>query len=217
MFTSGYSGGEGESAYTNTASLSTWFSSDDDTYAVGLVNGEAVLGVPYNVTTSTGLTGGTVTANKTSAAAGETVTLTGTPAAGYVLNTLTVTQGETVVTLNTDNTFTMPAGDVTVTAVFVPVFGPATFTLPAAVRTVEESAFEGSTAIGVVYVPDTCTAIGADAFKNCTGLTQIRLPKNCTIGDGAFDGCTGLIAVYAPAGGTTEAWCTQANIPFIWE
>ena len=147
---------------------------------------------------------------------GETVTLTVTPAAGCVLSGLTVTQGETAVTV-TNNAFTMPAGDVTVSAVFVPVFGPATFTLPAAIKTIEESAFEGDAAIDNVYVPDTCTAVGANAFKDCTGLTQIRLPKDCTIGDGAFDGCTGLIAVYAPAGGTTETWCTGHNINFAAE
>ena len=46
------------------------------------------------------------------------------------------------------------------------------------------------------------------------GLTQIRLPKNCAISDTAF---TGLIAVYAPADGTTEAWCIRADIPFVGE
>ena len=36
-------------------------------------------------------------------------------------------------------------------------------------------------------------------------------------GDTAFTGCTGLIAVYAPAGGTTEAWCMRVDIPFVGE
>lgn len=147
---------------------------------------------------------------------GESVTLTVTPAEGYVLSSLTVTQGETEVTV-TNNSFTMPAGDVTVTATFIPSFGPANFTLPAAIRTIEESAFEGNTAIGIVYVPDTCTGIGANAFKNCAGLTQIRLPQNCVIDDTAFDGCTDLIAVFAPAGGTTAAWCAGHNITFAAE
>ena len=147
---------------------------------------------------------------------GESVTLTVTPAEGYVLSGLTVTQGETPVEV-TNNAFTMPAGDVTVSAVFVPVFGPATFTLPAAIKTIEASAFEGGTAIGVVYVPDTCTAIGANAFRDCTGLTQIRLPKNCTIDGTAFKDCTGLIAIYGPAGGTTETWCADHKITFVAE
>ena len=89
--------------------------------------------------------------------------------------------------------------------------------LPAALERIEESAFEGNPAMHVVYVPDTCTAIGANAFKDCTGLTQIRLPKNCTIDGTAFSGCTGLIAIYAPAGGTTETWANGSGIPFAAE
>ena len=63
-------------------------------------------------------TNGTVTASPTTAAAGATVTLTVTPADGYELQTLTVKDaGDNTVTV-TDNQFTMPAGNVTVTAVF---------------------------------------------------------------------------------------------------
>lgn len=112
---------------------------------------------------------------------------------------------------------TMPAHNLTVKAVWAPVFGPATFTLPAAIKTIEESAFEGNPVMRVVYVPDTCTAIGANAFKDCTGLTQIRLPKNCTIDGTAFSGCTSLIAIYAPAGGTTETWANGNGIAFVVE
>ena len=115
-----------------------------------------------------------------------------------------------------DETITVTA-NTAVTAVWVPVFGPATFTLPAAIRTIEESAFEGNPAMIVVYVPDTCTRIDANAFKGCTGLTQIRLPKNCTIDGTAFSGCTNLIAIYAPAGGTTETWANGRGIPFAAE
>lgn len=53
------------------------------------------------------------------AAENDTVTLTAAPDAGYELDTLTVKQGENDVAV-TDNSFAMPAGDVTVTAVFVP-------------------------------------------------------------------------------------------------
>ena len=59
-----------------------------------------------------------------------------------------------------------------------------------------------------------CTSLGANAFRDCTGLTQIRLPKDCAIGDGAFDGCTGLSAIFAPAGGSTQAWAEAHGIPF---
>ena len=67
---------------------------------------------------------GTVTANPTAAKAGATVTLTPVPDEGYALSTLTVTDrfGDAVrVTENSDGTytFTMPNGQVTVTAIFV--------------------------------------------------------------------------------------------------
>ena len=73
---------------------------------------------------------GTVTANPTAAKAGATVTLTPVPDEGYALSTLTVTDrfGDAVrVTENSDGTytFTMPNGQVTVTATFVQVEEPA--------------------------------------------------------------------------------------------
>ena len=61
---------------------------------------------------------GTVTPSKTEAAEGDVITLTVTPAEGYELETLTVMMGETPVTVTADNTFTMPAGDVVVSATF---------------------------------------------------------------------------------------------------
>ncbi len=73
---------------------------------------------------------GTVTANPTAAKAGATVTLTPVPDEGYALSTLTVTDrfGDAVrVTEQADGTytFTMPNGQVTVTATFVQVEEPA--------------------------------------------------------------------------------------------
>ena len=59
---------------------------------------------------------GTVTANEY-AVAGEIVNLTVTPDKDYELESLTVKQGETEITV-TDNKFEMPAGAVTVTATF---------------------------------------------------------------------------------------------------
>ncbi len=61
---------------------------------------------------------GTVTADKLSANEGESVTLTATPDDGYILNAYSVkdSNGETVAV--TDNSFVMPASDVTVTATF---------------------------------------------------------------------------------------------------
>lgn len=52
------------------------------------------------------------------------------------------------------------------------------------------------------------------AFKGCTGLTQITLPKDCDIRDSAFNGCTSLHVIFAPAGGATEQWARDHGVPF---
>lgn len=61
---------------------------------------------------------GQITAKPTSAKAGDTVTITASPSEGFVLNTLTVTDGAENPVDITNNSFTMPAGDVTVSATF---------------------------------------------------------------------------------------------------
>ena len=71
----------------------------------------------YTVTLPTGLTGGTVAADKTSAKFGETVTLTITPNNGFTIKT--VKYNDTAITVDEDvYSFTMPASDVTVSATF---------------------------------------------------------------------------------------------------
>ena len=72
--------------------------------------------IDYTITISE-TTNGTVTVDKVTANMGEEVTLTVTPNVGYTLDALTVKVGETTITV-TDNKFTMPAGDVVVTATF---------------------------------------------------------------------------------------------------
>ena len=77
----------------------------------------------YNINIASNITGGTVTANPTSAVAGTNVTLTITPYGLNELNTITVTgnsSGNTITLSGTGNTrtFTMPNEDVTVNATF---------------------------------------------------------------------------------------------------
>ena len=73
-------------------------------------------GTQYNITV-TQPQHGTISA-PTQAYAGSTVTLTATPETGYCLSSWTVKKGNTNITV-TNNQFTMPEGDVTVTATFV--------------------------------------------------------------------------------------------------
>lgn len=83
-----------------------------------LVNNAADVKVGYTVTVSDS-ENGSVTADKEVAAANDTITLTSAPAEGYELDELTVTDASgAAVTVNADNTFTMPASNVTVAATF---------------------------------------------------------------------------------------------------
>ena len=78
--------------------------------------------IDYNITINENFTGGTVIPKVggnevTTAHYGDTVSLDIQPYENYELSSLTVTSGETAVTV-TNNTFTMPAGNVSVNALF---------------------------------------------------------------------------------------------------
>ena len=90
----------------------------DETLAV-LTNAEATYEslITYTVTIADTIEHGTVRADKSPATKGETITLTATPADGYKLGSYTVKNGEESVIV-TNNTFTMPASNVTVSATF---------------------------------------------------------------------------------------------------
>ena len=110
--------------------------------------------------------------------------------------------------------FTMPPSEVIITAFFH--FGPASFTMPEQLTTIEDSAFEGNTLITAVDA-HSVTHVGANAFRGCTGLTQIRLDGACQIDETAFADC-GTVYIFAPGGGDTEDWCRgRTGIVFVEE
>ena len=81
--------------------------------------------VLYQVNMSSSIRSGAVTADKPSATMGETVTLTLTPSEGFEFNTLSIKDADdrkidtSEVTAGEQFTFTMPAGNVTVSATFM--------------------------------------------------------------------------------------------------
>ena len=112
--------------------------------------------------------------------------------------------------------FVMPDMPVTVQFALVPVFGGADFVLPANLAIIEANAFQGDGLISAVDAGH-CAVIGAEAFKNCVNLSQIRLSYFCQIDPSAFDGC-GTVYVFAPSGGQTEAACAAiGNCVFVAE
>ena len=101
--------------YAGTITLS---STDAESVEVSLSG--SVTGQIYDVNVATGLTGGSIGADPTSAEAGETISLTATPNAEYTFGSWSVYKHgdqSTTVTV-TNNQFTMPAYDVDVTATF---------------------------------------------------------------------------------------------------
>lgn len=74
--------------------------------------------INYTITVANNITNGEVSANKTTANYQDTVTLTATPAAGYALDTITVKDSENQTVAVSNNQFTMPASNVTITATF---------------------------------------------------------------------------------------------------
>ena len=120
MGCSNSSGGSDNSSSSNTSSSGSGSGADTGSGA-----GSGSTPITYTITIANGITNGTVTANPASAIAGSTVTLSIISEIGYKLNSISATTGETAVTLSgTGNTrtFTMPAGNVSVNAVFISVF-----------------------------------------------------------------------------------------------
>ena len=85
-------------------------------------------------------------------------------------------------------------------------FSEPDYILPSALTQIGESAFEGVSA-RIIYVPDGCTSIEAYAFRN-SGVTQIRIPANCSIATSAFDGCS-RVEIYGTPGSQAETYCNS--------
>lgn len=61
------------------------------------------------------------------------------------------------------------------------------------VTTIASHAFEWSTNLTSVTIPNSVNGIGAEAFKYCTALSSVTIPNSVTeIGDFAFVGCNNL-------------------------
>ncbi len=82
--------------------------------------GEEILDDTYTLTVAENIENGTIELSAYEAVEGTNITVTPTPDNGYVLDGLTYTYDETAIEINLETmTFTMPAANVTVCAVFV--------------------------------------------------------------------------------------------------
>ncbi|MBR5828194.1 MAG: hypothetical protein IKY49_03050, partial [Paludibacteraceae bacterium] len=156
-------------------------------------------GTKYNVNISA-TTNGTVTASPTSAEAGTTIALTITPDAGYVLDALTVTDASSNTVTVTNNEFTMPASDVTVTATFKLNEKPAA-TLTLSKNDVAET-FPGSWKQDDVVTLPSITSDCVKEFVGWSANPTCNVAPEYAAGDSYTLTATAqtLYAVYATAG-----------------
>ena len=141
----------------------------------------------YTITVAA-TTHGTCTTDKTDADPGEEITITTTPAEGYELDTLTVMAGDTPVTV-TNNKFTMPSANVTVTATFTEILynitiaaasngtvttSPASSAAPGAEVTITATPAEG-------YELDTLTVMAGDTPVTVTNSKFTMPSANVTV------------------------------------
>ncbi len=78
--------------------------------------------------------------------------------------------------------------------------------------TISGFAFDNSTGLTSVTIPNSVIAIGDCAFQYCTGLASVTISDSITsIGEKVFDGCTGLTSVTIPNGVTAIGNCAFQN------
>lgn len=74
-------------------------------------------------------------------------------------------------------------------------------TIPNGVTSIGNRAFRYCYRLPSITMPNSITTIGNDAFANCMGLTSVTIPESVTsIGSFCFDECTSLSSVSIPDG-----------------
>nr|WP_319372975.1 leucine-rich repeat protein [uncultured Methanobacterium sp.] len=77
-------------------------------------------------------------------------------------------------------------------------------TIPNCVTSIGNNAFKGCTSLTSVIIGSGVTSIGSSAFSGCTALNSVTLPNNVTsIGSSAFSGCTNMTSVTIGSGVTS--------------
>lgn len=110
--TSTWTGSESEFTLTRPTGKGNW-----QLQKIVVTQSGAEAATSYSITLGS-VSNGSISADKTSAYKGETVTLSATPDDGYTLDSWTVTDVDGNAVTVTDNAFTMPASNVSVSATF---------------------------------------------------------------------------------------------------
>ncbi len=105
----------------------------------------------------------------------------------------------------TELTFPSELGGYTVTSIGECAFENSSsitsVTIPDGVVSIGDSAFQNCESLSIVTIPDSVTNIDGSAFSGCTSLTSVTIPDSVKkIGSQAFSRCTSLISVNIPDG-----------------
>ena len=178
--------------------------------AITIYNGYAAeqQSVTYTVTIASGIANGTVTASPTTAAAGTEITLTASPSTGYQFATFTVTDADGAVVTVTDNKFTMPESNVTVTATFTALPpDTATYTVKHLQQNVADDNYtlkESETKTGKVGEATSANAKSYDGFTAQT-VTQVTVAASGTEVEIKYDRKSYTVTFNANGGSTVTS------------
>ena len=94
-----------------------------------------------------------------------------------------------------DNNYNSYSGEVTIPSTVT--YDGVTYTVTA----VGGNAFQNCSSLTEITMPETVTAIGSSAFKGCSSLVSAKLPANASsIGAYAFQNCSSLESIVFPEG-----------------
>ena len=127
---------------------------------------------------------------------------------GYAFNGCT---GLTSITVSENNTVYHSQNNCIIeTASKELVLGCKTSVIPddGSVTSIGNSAFRNCTGLTSITIPKSVTSICENAFKGCTRLTSITIPESVTsIGNCAFEECRGLTSITIPKSVTSIDYC----------
>lgn len=88
--------------------------------------------------------------------------------------------------------------------------------LPGDLKEVDDLAFSGTNAASV-YIPQGVESMGAEVFKNCSGLRFIYIPASVThLDETLFDGCDDLV-IFTPENSAAMTFAKAHQIPYVLE